>query len=119
VRSAQAQAPAIDEPAPASLVLDPVIAQRLLEELLYEHLRARIDMMHLEWFEGELDHSIQKIVDKLGGDAGGPPPEVIAEALMTRAWNRLQEDWKVHRWVSPECKCCVATEIAERRRRPR
>jgi hypothetical protein len=109
----------VEDPTSSSLVLDPSIAQRLLEELLYEHLRARIDMMHLEWFEGELDHSIQKIVDGLGGDAGGPPPEVIAEALMTRAWNRLQEDWKLHRWEPPECKCCVAMEIAERRSRPR
>jgi hypothetical protein len=99
-----------------TLALEPGFAQRLLEELVYQHVQTQVDLFRLGCFEDELDETIRRVLDGLGADGDGPPPAVLAATLVDRAWARLEHDWKSNRGAS-ECPCCAMEETAERRKR--
>jgi hypothetical protein len=87
------------------LVLEPALAQRLLEELVYQHVSAQIDLFRLGCFEDELDETIRNVLDDLGARGSEPPSSVLAAALIDRAWGRLEQDWKANRGgtTCPSC----------------
>lgn len=100
--------------ADGNLALEPAFAQRLLEELIYQHVQTQVDLFRLGCFEDELDETIRRVLDGLGAAGDGPPPGVLAQALVDRAWTRLEDDWKTNRGA-PECPCCLAEAVAARR----
>jgi hypothetical protein len=85
----------------SQVALGPAVAERLLEELIYERVRAHLDLLELGLFEADLDLSIRRILDDLdrtvhpGDDdaTGDAPSAVLATALIDRAWERVAAEW--------------------------
>ncbi len=73
-----------DEGRARKVGLSPRLAQRLLEELIYERVRTQVDLLELTWFEQEIDQGIERILDDLEGGAGADgagPDDALDEQL--------------------------------------
>ncbi len=120
LRATLAEAAFADAP-PASgaggrLALDPALAQRLLEELIYERVRTQVDLFELTCFEVELDTSIERVMTDLAGMSGDDaPPGAVAGVLVDGAWRRLEAEWRHLRAAAsgddPDgCPICAALD---------
>jgi hypothetical protein len=85
------------------LALRHELAARLLEELIYERVRAHVDLLELGLFEADLDLSIRRLLADLDRstdpgnaelDIDDPPSAVLATALIDRAWMRVVAEWQ-------------------------
>lgn len=97
------------EPDAPELTLEPAMAQRLLEELIYERVRTQVDILALGWFESDLDTSIRRVMASLDAraPAGEPPSEVMAATLVDRAWRRVTGEWQSRRGLpADDCPLC-------------
>ena len=88
-----------------ALKMAPTLAMPLLEELIYERVRRHLDMLELGWFESDLDSAIRRVAEQLEVELDAPPSNVVAAALIDRAWKRVEDDWREHRASKDECFC--------------
>ena len=72
-------------PAPEDLMN---MEQRILEELIYERVRASVNLCQLVIFEQDLDKSIQRA---LGND--DPTGSALTRRYVAAAWRRLEKEW--------------------------
>lgn len=88
---------------PGALSLGHELAAKLLEELIYERVRAHVDLLELGLFEADLDLSIRRVLADLDRstaaenaepDAEEPPSAVLATSLIDRAWTRVVSEWE-------------------------
>jgi len=96
----------------AGLSLEPALAQKLLEELIYQHVQTQVDLFKLGCFEDELDETIRRVLDGLDAHGSEPPSRVLAASLIDRAWTRLEDDWYTHRGIPGDCPLCAAEQAA-------
>lgn len=71
------------------------IEQRILEEMIYDRVRATVNLCQLVIIEQELDENIQRATQ--GMDAGRPQPAALAREHLQRAWQRLESEWQTLR----------------------
>jgi hypothetical protein len=87
------------------------IEQRILEEMIYDRVRATVNLCQLVIIEQELDENIQRAVNGMSPgadmdtdtdtgadtDAGRPQPAALAREHVQRAWQRLESEWQTLR----------------------
>jgi hypothetical protein len=77
------------------------IEQRILEEMIYDRVRATVNLCQLVILEQELDENIQRAIGRTDADADGdtvlPEPAALARAHVQRAWLRLEREWQTLR----------------------
>ena len=77
------------------------IEQRILEEMIYDRVRATVNLCQLVILEQELDENIQRAMggmdDDMGTGAGCPEPAALAREHLQRAWQRLEREWQTLR----------------------
>jgi hypothetical protein len=79
--------------------------QQILEELVYERVKLAVDLYDLLAFEEDLDLSIQRAVERLGGPAA--LDDNLARTLVDAAWVRLSRDLEAMRdGQEPGCMLC-------------
>jgi hypothetical protein len=71
------------------------IEQRILEEMIYDRVRATVNLCQLVIIEQELDENIQRAIQGMG--AGRPQPAELAREHLQRAWQRLESEWQTLR----------------------
>jgi hypothetical protein len=71
------------------------IEQRILDELIYDRVRASVNLCQLVIIEQELDESIQRAIRDT--DAPGTRPAELAREHVQRAWQRLEREWSTLR----------------------
>lgn len=71
------------------------IEQRILEELVYERVRATVNLCQLVIIEQELDENIRRAIQGVAGDR--PQPAALAREHLQRAWQRLENEWQTLR----------------------
>jgi hypothetical protein len=77
------------------------IEQRILEEMIYDRVRATVNLCQLVILEQELDEHIQRAISgtdsDVDADAALPDPAVLAREHVQRAWQRLEREWQTLR----------------------
>ena len=77
------------------------IEQRILDEMIYDRVRATVNLCQLVILEQELDENIQRAIGGMGPDidasAALPEPAVLAREHVQRAWQRLEREWQTLR----------------------
>ena len=76
------------------------IEQRILEEMIYDRVRATVNLCQLVIIEQELDENIQRAMDDgmgAGTGAGCPESAALAREHLQRAWQRLEREWRTLR----------------------
>lgn len=81
------------------------IEQRILDEMIYDRVRATVNLCQLVILEQELDEHIQRAIDGPDsdrdgdgdGDAAGPESAALAREHVQRAWQRLEREWQTLR----------------------
>jgi hypothetical protein len=88
--------------------LDPKIAVCLLEELVYQRVHQHVDTMDITWLERDLDDAVQRVVEMYDDDGRDEvPSRAIAAALVDRAWQRVEDDWRAQRdLIGDDCALC-------------
>jgi hypothetical protein len=97
----------------------PVEVERVMEDLVYEHLIDLVDFDRMVSLEAILFHQLERLQDK--GQLGPPDPALAqrAAAIFARAWNRVLEDPRRYvdlrgRWEpDDDCEICRAIAAAE------
>jgi hypothetical protein len=90
-----------------ALELDPELAARLLDELLYREVRKHVDVLELGWLESDLGDAIERATEDLDPDGrDDPPSRTVAAALIDRAWTRVEREWGLHRRGDADCAMC-------------
>lgn len=67
------------------------IEKRILDEMIYDRVRAAVNMCQLIIIERELDESIQRANRAAG--VTHPLPAALAHEHLQRAWQRLEDEW--------------------------
>lgn len=68
------------------------ISEKILNELVYERVRASVNLCQLVILEQDLDRSIERVFDS---DPCITPRtrEGLARSIMEEAWRRLEQEW--------------------------
>ncbi len=77
--------------------MDNSIEQRILQELIYERVRASVNLCQLVVLEQDLDRSIERVLltrphIKLPDQEG--VTQSLARVYVEQAWRRLEEEWR-------------------------
>jgi hypothetical protein len=78
------------------------IEQRILDEMIYDRVRATVNLCQLVILEQELDENIQRAIRGMDSDpdpdpdpaAAVPDPAALAREHVQRAWQRLEREWQ-------------------------
>jgi hypothetical protein len=102
------------------------LAAKLLEELIYERVRAHVDLLELGLFEADLDLSIRRVLAELdratvpsaADPEDEPPSAILATALIDRAWARVVSEWESRQSdddddLDDDCPICKQMELDE------
>jgi hypothetical protein len=79
------------------------IEQRILDEMIYDRVRATVNLCQLVILEQELDENIQRAIRGMDSDpdpdtaAAVPEPAALAREHVQRAWQRLEREWQTLR----------------------
>lgn len=78
---------------------------RVLRDLVYERVRARVDLLSLVELERDLAESVERALGQGDGTATAREATRASGGLLDEAWRRLEQEWRELRDM--ECPLCA------------
>lgn len=78
---------------------------RVLQDLVYQRVLARVDLLSLVELERDLTESVERALGEGDGAAIAMEAARASGGLLDQAWRRLEQEWRELR--NAECPLCA------------
>jgi hypothetical protein len=78
---------------------------RVLQDLVYERVRSRVDLLSLVELERDLADSVEGALEQAQKLASASEAARASRGLIDQAWRRLEQEWRELR--DSECPLCA------------